>query len=259
MKRRQHLLWLIFAVILAFSLAGLCNADHGFSLMTWNVRGYPEATAARQTWFSDVLEEYDPDILCVQEIANIDRVTTFINSEPAYTQFAFLDSSDGQDNAIFFHGDVLVSDVSDPTGFRHPAQLCYFRYAGLDAYVLTVHLTWDSKSERAEERRLLRVVAENAMGLDQDLIIAGDFNTTGGYGDTIKSLADELGMIVVEPVNYAIGTTCAGSHYDYILMSQSVAASWYVSTTIIDFDNKVTACAVSDHRPLLATFEPTTP
>jgi len=38
---------------------------------------------------------------------------------------AFLDSSDGQDNAIFATSDVEVEDMPDPQGFQHPAQEAY--------------------------------------------------------------------------------------------------------------------------------------
>ena len=55
-------------------------------IATWNVRGYPETDEARREWFSDALTEISPDILCVQEIANQDRVDTLLADEDLLNQ-----------------------------------------------------------------------------------------------------------------------------------------------------------------------------
>jgi endonuclease/exonuclease/phosphatase family metal-dependent hydrolase len=244
----------VLSLLILFALAVTTYANSEFLVMTWNVRGYPEKTLERQAWFSDVLSEYEADILCVQEIANDDRVTAFLASETVYVAAAFLNSSDGQDNAIFFRNGLEICDTPDPEGFSHPAQLAYFNRGEFDAYILTVHLAWTDVSQRATERTRLATVSKALMTLDPDLIVAGDFNTTGAPGDTIEGLAEDMGLTVLVPTNDD-GTTCAGSHYDYILVSPSIMQAWCPIATVITFDNDTVACEVSDHRPVLAHFD----
>ena len=88
-------------------------------MVTWNLRGYPESEQAARDWFHQELAKLMPDVLCVQEIANQTKVNQFLSSESRFGKVAFLDSSDGQDNAIFAASDVAVEDMPDPMGF-HP-------------------------------------------------------------------------------------------------------------------------------------------
>ncbi len=101
-------------------------------IATWNVRGYPETEQNRRDWFSAKLEEMGADVICVQEIANQDRVDTFVEEE-VYPSAAFLNSSDGQDNAIFAAEWIEFDDIPDPNGFKHPVQAAYVAYQGFDA------------------------------------------------------------------------------------------------------------------------------
>ena len=53
----------------------------------------------------------NPDIICIQEIANQDRVATFLATEKHFKSCAFQDSADGQDNAIFVDGLIDINDI----------------------------------------------------------------------------------------------------------------------------------------------------
>ncbi|MFC2081699.1 lamin tail domain-containing protein [Candidatus Bipolaricaulota bacterium] len=244
------------ALVLALvALVGTAYANSEFDLMTWNVRGYPETSSSDQAWFSAVLAQYQADILCVQEIANDDRVSTFLANEADYADAAFLNSSDGQDNAIFVGGAVALWDVPDPSGFSHPAQLAYVTIDSFTAYVLTVHLAWTDTNQRAIERGLLADIAKALMALDPDLIVAGDFNTTERPGDTVLGLAAEMEMEVVTPLNDA-ATTCGSgnSRYDHIFVSSSIMEEYSPIAEVIVFEDTDIACSVSDHKPVLARF-----
>ena len=118
-------------------------ADSDFLVVaSWNVRGYPEKKQDRRDWFQQQLKEIDADVICIQEIANREKVDEFINNEEAYTQVGFQDSSDDQDNAIFATDKAKLQDIYDPYGFQHPVQAVYIYYKGFDAVVVTVHLSW---------------------------------------------------------------------------------------------------------------------
>ncbi len=255
--KRSPLIAFLFVLVLLMVSIGTTAGREGFSLVTWNVRGYPEATLPRREWFSEQLDRLDADILCIQEIANDERVDQFLREEPLYDKVAFSDSSDGQDNAIFLKSDVQMVDFFDPPGFRHPAQLAYAICDGVGFLVLTVHLTAGDPAERAEERGALARFADDIRVdyPDTPLIVAGDFNTSGSTGDTIEELAESTGLVAIEPDGYS-PTTCHGSHFDYILVSPSIVEGWSVNARVVQFDDDQMACAVSDHYPVIAEFVP---
>ena len=79
----------------------------------------------------------NPDIICIQEIANQGKADTFLANEDHFASVAFLDSSDGQDNAIFTTERIEIKDIPDSTGFQHPAQAAHVVYNGFDAVIST--------------------------------------------------------------------------------------------------------------------------
>lgn len=248
---------LLFSVI-GSGLATLAVTSNGVLVLgTWNVRGYPEKTSERRSWFSAEIAKIAPDILCVQEIANQADVSRFINRERGFTSAAFNDSADKMDNALFFTKGVQVVDLPDPQGFQHPAQAVYFRYRGLDAVLITVHLSWSDSTKRDKERSLLARDVQAALQIDPDVIVTGDFNTTERTGDKISSLAKSCGLRVLAADNPDVGTTYAGKSYDFILVSPDLAQEEaFGSSHVVKFapvDIEV-AKAVSDHRPVIASF-----
>jgi len=257
---KQVVLGMVFVlVVLATALIAAADPSGGILLLgTWNLRGYPETAPDRAQWFTTTLSDIGPDILCVQEIANQDRVDTFLSTE-GFATAAFQDSSDGMDNAIFFANGIYVENMLDPEGFQHPAQEAYFRYQGLDAVLITVHLSWSDTARRAAERQLLVGVVNSALERDPDVIVAGDFNTTGAPGDTISGLAAELGLEVLIPNNMgSVGTTYAADihTYDYVLVSPDLYNEEALGSHICVFahDDAQIARDVSDHRPVIAAF-----
>jgi endonuclease/exonuclease/phosphatase family metal-dependent hydrolase len=259
-EMKQVVLGMVFVlVVLATGLVAAADPSGGILLLgTWNLRGYPETAPDRAQWFTTTLSDIGPDILCVQEIANQDRVDIFLAVE-GFATAAFQDSSDGMDNAIFFANGIYVEDMPDPERFQHPAQEAYFRYRGLDAVLITVHLSWSDTAKRAAERQLLVGVVNSALERDPDVIVAGDFNTTGTPGDTISGLAAELGLEVLIPNNMGrVGTTYASDihTYDYVLVSPDLYNEEALGSHICVFthDDAQIARAVSDHRPVIAAF-----
>jgi endonuclease/exonuclease/phosphatase family metal-dependent hydrolase len=230
------------------------RAEKHVLIATWNVRGYPETEQDRQDWFSDKLIEFSPDIICVQEIANQDRIDKFLANEEHFTSAAFLNSSDGQDNAIFAAEWVEIEDIPDPNGFQHPAQAAYVAYKGFDAVIITVHLSWTDVAMREQEKSLLEDIVSDMLQKDPDVIIAGDFNTKE---QGIQELADSIGMRVMVPLEQdGVGTTHAGNRYDHFLISPDLANEEAVSCQIQTFtgDDLEVAEMVSDHLPVLAVF-----
>jgi len=224
------------------------------SIVTWNLRGYPESDLNDRSWFHAQLQKLAPSVLCVQEIANHEDVEQFMQAEPLFTQVAFVDSGDGQDNAIFGTMSVSIEDLADSQGFQHPIQCARVSSNGFDAVVVTVHLSWANTTQREKEKQLLRGVVSQALAIDPDVVVVGDFNTEGA---DIEDLAQTIGLVVMNPTGQAgVGTTYAGHRYDHFLISQDLATEESIACQIhiytgSDLD---TARRVSDHRPVVARF-----
>ena len=225
-----------------------------FIIVTWNVRGYPEKNVTEQKFFDNELLKLNPDVVCIQEIANDKDVREFVTRESAYSKTAFVDSSDGQDNAVFAKNDVGLADIADPPGFQHPAQEAYIYRNGFDAVVITVHLSWTDEAMREKEKVLLKGVVKEALTKDPDVIVCGDFNTTE---TGIQELAKATGMVVMVPKGQdGVGTTHAGNRYDHFLVSPDLAREEAASCRIETFTGQDDAIAekVSDHVPVAACF-----
>lgn len=93
-------------------------------------------------------------MLCVQEIANEQRLATLLESGAPYSQSVFADSGSGRDNAILADRDIDLGGLDTPGGFQHPSQAAYVAHRGFDAAVVTLHLTWEPASRRCDEMRL---------------------------------------------------------------------------------------------------------
>jgi endonuclease/exonuclease/phosphatase family metal-dependent hydrolase len=258
-KKQSAVAGLVLLLIAAAAGYGVYTSqgkprEGDFTIVTWNVRGYPEKDAAGQKFFHDELVRLNPDVVCIQEIANKKDADEFVSREGAYSKTAFADSGDGQDNAIFAKDDVGLTDMPDPQGFQHPAQEAYVYRGGFDAVVITVHLSWTDEAMREKEKLLLKDVVKEALAKDPDVIVCGDFNTTEAG---IQELANSTGMVVMVPKGQdGVGTTHAGNRYDHFLVSPDLAKEEAVSCRIETFtgeDDRI-AESVSDHVPVVAYF-----
>ena len=84
MTNKQKAVAAITAVGIVAALYGgyrVLRPEKHVLIATWNVRGYPETQQPRRDWFHNKLIEISPDIICVQEIANQDRVNKFLTDD----------------------------------------------------------------------------------------------------------------------------------------------------------------------------------
>ena len=228
--------------------------DECLRVATWNIRGYPERRDEDTAWFHEQLRKLQADVLCVQEIANEQRLATLLESGAPYSQSVFADSGSGQDNAILAVAGVGLADLEVAGGFQCPAQAAFATYRGLDAVVVTVHLAWEPASARLKEMRLLEPLVREMLQIDPDVMVVGDFNLEPNEA---SALAERLGMSVLFAVNQtAVGTLHSGSSYDYFLLSPDLAEEEALGATVVVFEDTDLEIArrVSDHMPLLAYF-----
>jgi len=148
------------------------------AVVTWNVRDHREKEANRRDWLTAQLAKIEPQAACIEQIVNQVSMQDVLVIEQAFARCAFLDSSEGQDNAIFATSSVGMEDVPDLQSFQHPAQEACTRGGGLDATVMTVHLSRTNATVPQEEETLLKGLATDAPARDPDATVVGDFNTT---------------------------------------------------------------------------------
>ena len=257
MGRKSVVACVLIGVLIALSVPSL--GETSFSLMTWNLRGYPEATRMERVWFTDSIEDHVPTILCIQEIADTQDVNAFVDTEYVAAA-AFTESSSEFDNAIFIDSAFTLWNETDPNGFVQPAQLIVLLIDGQPYYILTVHLADTDTALRATARALLTEIVDGLRSMSQFVIVAGTFYTTGKPGDTIEELSADLQLDWLQPKNYGeVGTKYTEERYDHILVSPTISESWVIETEIIEFDFLDVATKVSDHRPVLAEFSPIPP
>lgn len=236
------------------TLGGVGADDDLLTFVTWNVRGYPEKLESDTVWFHHQLMRLGVDVLCIQEIANLERVHDLRVRDGRLGQFAFVDSPSGFDNAIFADGHVDLEDMPNPAGFQHPPQVAYVSYKGFDAVVACLHLTWKNASIRDHEIETLALLVPHWLEHDPDVMLVGDFNLTTGAAE---GLARRLGMSPMTVSDQdGVGTTHSGNRYDHFLISADLANEEAVSARIETFaeDDPAVAQRVSDHLPVVATF-----
>ena len=251
--RPVYFLGILLALI--FSSYGCASDSNNIVIGTWNIRGYPEKVQDQRQWLHQELIKMNADVLCIQEIANKNDINYFLAAEDRFKKAAFLDSDDGQDNAIFCTSSIEMKDIPDPEGFQHPAQAAYVSCGGFDAVIITVHLSWTNTEIREKEKSLLGNIVQKSLKIDPDVIILGDFNTED---KDINELAQSIGMIVMAtPGQDEVGTTHAGHRYDHILISPDLANEEAIGCHIITFTGADLEMAkkVSDHLPVVAEFK----
>jgi endonuclease/exonuclease/phosphatase family metal-dependent hydrolase len=233
--------------------AAVAQQDACVSVATWNIRGYPERLEGDTAWFHRQLQKLGAEVLCIQEVANGQRLAQLMANEPSFTEAAYSDAGTGQDNAILAVPAITMKDLDAPSGFQHPVEIAFAAYQGFDAVIMTVHLAWDD-SRRLDEMHRLEPLVCDMLNIDPDVMLVGDFNLPP---EQAESLAQRLGMVVLTASNQsAVGTMYSGSSYDYFFLSPDLATEEAQGASIVTFSGSDLEIArrVSDHMPLLAFF-----
>ncbi len=182
MKIRNHLS--ITLIILLF-VSSFIHSQERVKIATYNLLNYPNNTADKNPKFQLILENMDPDILVVEEIASQSAVNLFKNEvlSDEYEAGDFINGPD-TDNAIYFK-DSLFQFIS--TGFIAPAQgpryisvFKLFHKITLDTLIIyAAHFKAsqgaDNEARRFNEAATLRVFSD-MLPEGTDFILVGDLN-----------------------------------------------------------------------------------
>lgn len=161
-------------------------------------------------------------LLAAQEVANSAHAAMLQSLLPSGTarwRYSFFDTTDGQDNGLWYQRGILVRNavplfvtgqisstgrlVTDPARAVHPPLAAHVAAGDFDFTFITLHLTF-AEGDTQESARELRVLLDfldeyfRAPGHDPDVILCGDFNIpsrlsgqTGRNGITLDPIFDD--------------------------------------------------------------------
>jgi len=159
--------------------------------------------------------------------------------------------------------EIRIHPDSDDGFIREPA-IADFRAGTFDFTLITIHSIFgDTKAERRAEAELLDEVYDSVQDADpdeQDVILLGDFNLPPG-----DAAFNDLAAILTPLITGTRYTTIAEnamSLYDNFWFDSAYVGEYTgengvddFDVTVFDNDDKAASLAVSDHRPIWATFE----
>jgi len=243
------------------------------TLASWNVRIFStdSRTDAELALIADRLELYD--LVAIQELRDekvVDRTLQLL-ADRGHSFQAVISPPVGRgvkERYAFLYrpGKIQVLGPErfypdpDDAFIREPFWAS-FRAGEFDFTLVTIHSIFgDSKRERRAEALLLDDIYQLVQGADpdeQDVMILGDFNLPPD-----DSGFSELAALLTPLFTGKIRTTISdASLYDNIWFDPVYVGEWTGEIGVDRFDetafgndDKVASLAVSDHRPIWATF-----
>jgi len=196
----------------------------GLRLVTWNLHNFPDPEQDLLRLRAQ-LDELDADVLALQEIRDVAALRELLPGWEVHASAA--GGRGGQKLAIAFDpraveliGAPLEHERLSLDGRVRPGLRAYLRArgSGLDFHLIVVHLKAmpGGYGEREEQwRRLVEIVrripTREPGRADADVVIAGDFNTTGREGGTrdeeLAALAAALAPVGLRRVTPEHGCT----------------------------------------------------
>jgi len=157
-------------------------------IATWNMRNFPDAEQDRDR-LSRTLRELEADVLAFQEIRDAHALSELV---PELTVHVSHHGGRGGQAVALAYDAHIVTLIDGPHEDEHltlggrvrPALHAYLRVGkdGPDFHVVVVHLK--AKPEGLDDRRrqwsALALLVQRLSATDEDVLVLGDFNVTGG-------------------------------------------------------------------------------
>ena len=255
----------------------------GWTIGTWNLETFShDAQDPRMGNLAAEIESLAPDLLAVQELANVDS----LDAQPFDTLVAEMPSYEGLHNpwqswdttvGIVYRPDV-VSIVSveelfadDPDAFPRPPLRANVRVGGFDLTVLVLHLkAYDDGLERRRDAcEALDGYVRGTLD-DAPVILIGDFNddpnesaSTNAFGPLLDYtfLTGDLPPESVTETSYwheVDGEVVAGTFLDHAIATGELVDTWPRFTARIagveESEWDAWRALYSDHFPVMVTL-----
>ena len=257
------------------------GTDTTFDIATWNIENFPKDGETTVNKLRAVVARLDLDLVCVQEIADTQAFTRFVDGLAGYSG---LHSDDDYGNSyqktgVVYKSDVVtVSDVHqlfwhNDSVARPPLEMrvtASHNGSDFDFTLIVLHLKAGSGTEDRAERvatcRLLKEHIDEALeaGGERDFIVAGDWNDQlddpPEYNVFQVFLDDTLDYYYLTwPMRSSSynASYIGGSLIDHLMVTTDALDEYAGgSTTTLRLDDEVSGyeTVISDHRPVLAMF-----
>ncbi len=251
------------------------EAPTDLTLLTWNVEDFPKSVTTVET-VATVIGDLQPDIVGMEEIGSDAAWQALDDALVDYASF-IADSGDGfvRVGMMYRTSRVAVSDVRtlfEDDSYAFPRPMLAMHVARVDdpsqSFTFgVVHLKAQLDQASADRRRdaCIKldewVMAEQATGIDDDIVIAGDFNDEltdppqwNVFGPLLT--APDGGFLTLE-LEEGGGYTYIPftSFIDHVLV-RGPALGVASTAAILPLDEQISGYVdqVSDHRPVLATL-----
>jgi len=215
MKIKYKLLFTLIALLFLNQNFLLAQNREIVRIATYNLLNYPNSYTQRNTSFITVLNEVEPDILVVQEMATQFGVNTFALEVLGnkYVSGTFINNpSTNFDNAIFYKDSLFtfISNVPIQTPLRDISQFTLVhKFTGDTLIIYSLHLKASQgfEQQRLTEVNKLRDITDN-LPPGTSFIVAGDFNMYTSSEPGYQRLIEQTGT------GYFLDTQPAGNWHN---------------------------------------------
>lgn len=253
--------------------------DAAIKLLAWNLEDFPKSNETISI-VTSVLGEHQPDVVTLEEIKDLSAWQALDDALLDYTG-VIATSGDGFVRVALLYRDSRVTVTNAATVFQNddyafPRPMLTARVASAsdpsnDFVLGVVHLKAQLDQASADRRRDACVkldawVKDQQAAIDDDVVIAGDFNDEltdppewNVFGPLLRSA--DGGFLTLEP-EQAGGYTYIPftSFLDHVLVrGQALGAQSSAEVLLLDETVPGYVDAVSDHRPVLARLRFPTP
>ena len=304
MSLKRHIIIAASALILLLSGNGFVLAQYSdewshiprsetFDVVTWNIEWFgdegrgPDDTEQQYTHVRWIIEDLQPDLMAVQEIANpaqfrhliddLDDYRGFITNYSQPQQVGFLYNINTVDSLFSKLVDGGHGQNFHAWAGRFPLEFVIRARVGNTSrliYAVAIHAKafsdQDSYNRRVTASQDIKAYFDQFVTPHNALIFLGDYNddvirTIRGtfYDSPYKNFRDDPDYtIVTEPLSLQAAEswkrgTSAGSMIDHISVNHHLADKWLQGSEMVYVPDYITdfSTTTSDHRPVYARFD----
>lgn len=247
-------------------------------IATWNIENYPKTNSTLQT-VTDIIENYDLDLIALQEITSQTAFNNLVNELDGWEGFITqINGSNLMLAYLYKTSEVTVNgtpinlyeeateDNNDAfTAFRRPYLIDITHSNGLSVKLINVHLKCCNGSEdrRRKASDFLKTYIDDNLP-DDEVVILGDFNDEIVDSDNVfQNFLDDSQNYDFTTLEIAQGPSTGwsfqsptfSSQIDQVLITNELFDN-ETSTSVLALDDCLSTYEglVSDHRPVLIRF-----
>lgn len=247
-----------------------------FEIATWNIERYPQNGSTKDA-VVQMIEQYDLDVLALQEITSIlsfntlkdelegwDGFITQVNGSNLMLAYLYKTSEVTVNGTPINLYEEATSDNNDAfTAFRRPCLMNVTHANGLTVDLINVHLKCCDGSEdrRRAASDLLKAYIDNNLS-NEEVIILGDYNDEIVDSDNVfQNFLDDRYGYEFTTLDIAEGPSSGWSYpswpsqIDQVLITNELFDN-EISTTVVTPENCLATYSnvVSDHRPVVISL-----